>query len=812
MSKENKMRDSSCWKITYNEFKIREEGLRESLCTLGNGYFATRGAIPEALASKIHYPGTYIAGVYNQLSTHIAGRTVVNEDIVNCPNWIFLTFKIGNGEWFYPSRHGILSYQQELDMHRGILTRRIRFQNHKGQKTSIETNRIVHMADPHFGAMRYVITPENYSDWISVKTTLDGTVINGGVPRYSQLNSKHFNPRSSGSFSRNGIFLTMKTSNSNIEIAEAAKVRLFIGQKEIRPKMKCLKEKKERIRHEFRIFITKKQSCRIEKIVSIYTSKDEGVHNPVKQAIESVQNARRFKSLLVTHQQAWERLWKRFDIQIKGDDFSQKVLRLHIFHLLQTISIHNLKIDAGLPARGLHGEAYRGHIFWDQVFAIPFYDLHIPEISKALLLYRYRRLDKAKENAKKAGFRGVMFPWQSGSSGKEETPAIHLNPMSGTWGPDYSHLQRHVSFAIAYSVWQHYKRLGDFDFLLSYGAEMILLIAQFGASLTKYSSKDGRYHTAGTVGPDEFHEGNSTVSEPGLKDNAYTNLMIVWTLMKAKEVLSILPEGDRLQIMKRLRLKDKDLHRWDDITKKMNIVINDDGIISQFDGYFGLKELDWHGYIARYGNIHRLDRILKAEGESPNDYKVSKQADVLMFFYLIELSEIENIFKRLGYSFDRDTFRKNFDYYVVRTSHGSTLSRFVHCFLAQLLGGPRESWGWFREVLESDFYDTQGETTPEGIHTGVMAGSIDIVIRGFLGIDTQGDILRINPSLPKNWQRVKLRFRHKDRWVSLSLTKSQIIILIQGPMTKPVKVPVEINNKLYNLFLGKSAKISPKRR
>ena len=806
------MRESSSWKIAYRQFEPVQEGLRETLCTLGNGYFATRGAIPEALASKIHYPGTYIAGLYNQLATHIVGRTITNEDMVNCPNWIFLTFKIGDGEWFYPARHGIISYKQELDMRKGILTRRICFKNRKGQRTLIEADRIVHMADPHFGAIKYVITPENYSGWITVRTMLDGTILNTGVLRYRQLNSKHWKHSSLGSFSRNGIFLSMKTSQSNIEVTEAAKIRIFVGQKEIRPHIECLTKRKERIGQEFRISVKKKESYRIEKIVSIYTSNDPGVRDPAKAAIDSVQNSRRFKSLLVTHQQAWDRLWKRFDIQIEGDEFSQKVLRLHTFHLLQTASIHNIRIDAGFPARGLHGEAYRGHIFWDEIFAMSFYDLHIPEISKGLFLYRYRRLSKAREDAKRAGCSGAMFPWQSASSGKEETQVIHLNPMSGTWGPDYSFLQRHVSFAIGYNLWQYWKRTGDLDFLLSYAAEMILSIAQFGVSLAKYDPKDGRYHTQGLVGPDEFHEGLPGSSKPGLKDNAYTNLMIVWTLLKAQAVLSTLPEVDKVQILKKLALEQEEINHWNDITQKMNIIINDEGIISQFDGYFGLRELGWDGYKARYGNIQRMDRILKTEGESPDDYKVSKQADVLMIFYLLTSSEIKNIFQRLGYSFDKNTLRKNFDYYLKRTSHGSTLSKIVCCFIAQLIGGPKEAWSWFREVLESDLYDTQGETTPEGIHTGVMAGSIDIVIRGFAGISTLEDIIRINPNLPKHWQRIKMRFRHKERWVSLSITKYQVTILIQGPMTKSFTVPVEIRGKLHYLPLGKTSKVSLRKR
>ena len=189
---------------------------------------------------------------------------------------------------------------------------------------------------------------------------------------------------------------------------------------------------------------------------------------------------------------------------------------------MQTASTHNTLIDAGLPARGLHGEAYRGHIFWDSLFVMHFFNLHLPNVAKSLLIYRYRRLAQARQSAKINGFRGAMFPWQSGLSGREETPVSHLNPLSGKWGPDYSHFQRHVSFAIAYNIWEYWQRTNDLDFLKHHGAEMILSIAQFGASLTKYSPQDGRYHIEGVMGPDEFHEKLPHRGKPGFKDNAYT--------------------------------------------------------------------------------------------------------------------------------------------------------------------------------------------------------------------------------------------------------------------------------------------------
>ncbi len=809
--KKIKKQNKSTWKITYDKFKPAKEGLREALCTLGNGYMGIRGAAPESAISRVHYPGTYIAGVYNKLATRIAGRRIFDESMVNCPDWLFLTFKIGDGDWITPSQAKILSYHQQLDMHKGILIRRLRLQDQKGRKTKIETHRLVHMGEPHRAAIKYVITPENYQGWILIRSGLDGAVQNTNVSRYRQLNSRHLKPCSLGRFSRNGIYLSMKTSQSNIRISQAAKLRIFTESKEMKPVSKILKKNKKIIYQEFRIFAHKSESYKIEKILSIYTSKDKGIKDSVLAAIDSIKKSPGFDALFKTHRQIWNTLWKRFDIHLEGDNFSQRALRLHIFHLLQTASIHNTLIDAGLPARGLHGEAYRGHIFWDEIFAMPFFDMHNPEISQALLLYRYRRLLQARKYAKDNGYQGAMFPWQSGSTGEEETQLIHLNPMSGKWGPDYSHNQRHISFAIAYNVWHYWLRSGDLDFICRYGAELLLSIAQFAVSLTEFKPEDGRYHTDGVMGPDEFHEKFPGRLKPGFKDNAYTNLLIVWTLIKAQEILNILPKQHKARIIKKLMLDQKELKLWQDITKKMNIIINKEGIISQFDGYFSLKELDWQAYRMKYGKIERMDRILKAEGKSPNDYKVAKQADVLMIFYLFHLSEIKDLFHRLKYRFDKSMLKKNYDYYINRTSHGSTLSKVVHCYVSHLLGKTKDSWQWFQDVLKSDIYDTQGGTTPEGIHVGVMGGSIDIALRAYAGINILPDRIKIDPDLPRSWRNIKLRFRYRRNWLSLSIKKSKISVLIHGPKSKLFPVPIEIQGKPYHFYYRKTYKISLKK-
>jgi trehalose/maltose hydrolase-like predicted phosphorylase len=294
------------------------------------------------------------------------------------------------------------------------------------------------------------------------------------------------------------------------------------------------------------------------------------------------------------------------------------------------------------------------------------------------LMYRFRRMGEARRAAREAGYKGAMFPWQSGSDGQEETQTVHLNPRSGRWEPDLSHNQRHVSAAIFYNIWRYYEATGDFEFLLDHGAEMMLEIARFWSSIAHFNPDRGRYEVHGVMGPDEFHEKYLDAEEEGLRNNAYTNVMVAWISETAQKVLELLPERRRRSLRARIGLTDEEVELWEDMSHKMFVPFHGDGIISQFEGYENLEELDWEAYREKYGNIQRLDRILRAEGDDPDRYKLAKQADTVLLFFLFPEEELKRIFERLGYDFTRDTVRKNVAYYDQRTSHGSTLSFVAH--------------------------------------------------------------------------------------------------------------------------------------
>jgi trehalose/maltose hydrolase-like predicted phosphorylase len=545
----------------------------------------------------------------------------------------------------------------------------------------------------------------------------------------------------------------VQTNQSKVQIAEVANHRVRCGGVQI----------VQTVTHEtasgaaytvFEVETTEGSSICVDKVVAICTSRDKGTGDPLEEAQRALVGVSGFDEVRQASANAWDAVWTKIDIQIEGDRQAQKLLRLNLYHCLVSASPHNAEIDAGIPARGLHGEAYRGHIFWDELFILPMYVLHFPEAVRSVLMYRYRRLDAARVYASEHGYEGAMFPWQSGSSGREETQVLHLNPLSGRWGTDNSSLQRHVSLAIAHNIWRYVWATCDTEFLAEYGAEVFLEICRFWASKAQYNEWTGRYEIAKVMGPDEYHEKYPGAEEGGLKDNGYTNIMVAWALCRAHDLVDMLSDHARHELGRRIDLADGELDRWRDIADRIHIPLSEEGILEQFDGYFGLKELDWDGYRARYGDIARMDRLLKAEGKSPDDYKVSKQADALMTFYVLSVAEIREVLKGTGSIVRGGMLKANLEYYLKRTSHGSTLSRLVHSYLANLAGDAALSWQFYLEALESDFVDIQGGTTGEGIHTGVMAGTAVLALKAYAGLDLAGDVVRIDPRLPAGWREV----------------------------------------------------------
>ncbi len=778
-------REMHPWELAYRKWESEEQPLREALCALGNGHIVTRGAFEEMNAGGPHYPGTYVAGGYNRLETEISGRVIENEDLVNWPNWLPLTFRPEGGEWFDTDSVELLDFDYRLDVRCGVLTRSMEFRDREGREFSLVSRRIVHMAKPHLAAIEWTLRAINWSGNIEIRSGLDGSVVNDNVERYGKLNNKHLEVLDKGWVADDAMTLSVRSTQSHVRMTQAARTRVFDGDTPA-PTHRENEEGEESIAQRLIVPCERQKELRVEKVVSIRTGYDSAISEPRIAATNDILRAGTFKDLFRSHHTKWRHLWTISDIELKGDVRTQLILRLHIFHLLQTTSTNTIDRDVGVPARGWHGEAYRGHIFWDELFIFPLLTLRIPDLARSLLMYRYRRLPEARHMAREEGYGGAMFPWQSGSDGREESQELHLNPNSGRWLPDTTHLQRHVNAAIAYNVWRYYQATGDNQFLAYYGAEIVLEICRFWSSIATYDAGHDRYVIRGVVGPDEFHTDDPNTDEPGLNNNAYTNVMAAWVLRCAGDVLNRLDEERKAKLIEELQLEDEEFERWDDISRKLLIPFHDD-VISQFEGYERLEEFDWEGYTEKYGDIHRLDRILEAEEDDVNRYKASKQADVLMLFFLFSMGELKSIFGHMGYDFDEDLLSRSVAYYMKRTSHGSTLSAVVHSWV--LAREDREkAWMFWQEALHSDIQDVQGGTTPEGIHLGAMAGTVDILHRGHTGLVVEGDTLWLNPHLPEELSEVKMRVRYRGHWLTVVIDQYEFTVSFDRGQLPAVKI------------------------
>ena len=369
---------------------------------MGNGYFATRGAAPESKAGQVHYPGTYVAGVYNRLVDDVAGTEIDNESLVNLPNWLSLTFRIDDGDWFDIDAVTVLSHRQVLDLRGAVLTREVRFRDDVGRTSSLAQRRFVAMHLAHVGALETTIVAEDWSGTIEFRSTLDGNVTNSLVERYRDLANEHLGSAETRELSDDSVLLTVQTTQSRIPVAMAARNTVCRDGAPVSAACRLFARDAE-IGHDIAVRLSTGQTVTVEKVVTVYTGRDVATSEPGVDAQRSLARLGRFTELLDGHLTAWVHLWERLSIEF--DDFTDEVriLRLHLLHLLQTVSPNTADLDAGVPARGLHGEAYRGHIFWDELFIFPVLNLRFPKITRSLLRYRYRRLRRGASRSPRGG-------------------------------------------------------------------------------------------------------------------------------------------------------------------------------------------------------------------------------------------------------------------------------------------------------------------------------------------------------------------------------------------------------------------------
>jgi len=757
------------WQITYRDTPIGVKSYgQESILTLGNGYLGWRGAPVISRYSDDHYPGLYVAGVFNQTKTEVNDREVVNEDLVNFPNPQLLKITVNQTQLLVPYSQRLA----KLDMKHGALVEEMTFPIEQGH-LFLKTTKVCDPVDYHQFALKVELSLD-FEATVKVEFVIDGQVQNKNVARYRSFNSQEFAITKTADHILQG-----QTLQSEIQFA--------IGTKTTSDMTDFVTTYADgNVVDQAEVHLQKNQSLVINRVMAIATSHE------TKDCLDVVQKALdqgSFDSIYQSNVSHWQKFWQKSDVELETDDPDiQKLVRLNIFQLHQAASeLSNPDFDASVGSRGLTGEGYRGHIFWDELFMVPYYAANEPLAAKAIIQYRIDRLQAAMDNAHLQLEHGAMYPWQSGSVGDEQAQFIHLNPMTNTYYPDNSRLQRHVSLAIVYDLWSYTQITGRDDLLTDGGLNLLLQTSKFWLEKVEYDGN--KYHLSGIMGPDEFHEAYPNTKTGGISDNAYTNLMLAWSLSWLLELKDKKPEI----FAKACQESDFDenlVAKAQEVMHNLAINVTQDGVIEQYNHYFELKELDLSAYAKKYGDIHRIDRILKSEGKSSDDYQVDKQADTLMMVYNLGAKVMESVVKGLGNTLPKEWLMQNRDYYLARTVNGSTVSRPVYASVDAALGDTDAAWKKLKVALKSDYDDIQGGTTAEGIHTGVMGSTLNVVMRDFAGLRWEDNLLTINPQLPDAWK--KLSFKQSYHGIQYQVDFQDNQLSIKADQDCQIKVAGEL--------------------
>lgn len=477
--------------------------------------------------------------------------------------------------------------------------------------------------------------------------------------------------------------------------------------------------------------------------------------------------------LLHSHVSAWAERWAASDITIEGDDEAQVALRFAMYHLISAAD--PTRDDVSIGARGLTGDAYLGHVFWDtDIFALPFYIFTWPDAARALLRYRYQTLPAARAKAARLGYRGALYAWESADTGDEVTPPQVRRPDGAVLRVLCGEEEHHISADIAFAVWSYWQATGDEQFLLETGAEILLETARFWASRSVIGA-DGQYHIYRVIGPDEYHE--------SVDDNAYTNEMARWNLERGVETAALLAARwptHGAELNERLHLSDAELASWATCARLLaSPLTTADGVIEQFSGYFAREDI---ALTTRTPGGMPIDLLLGSDRVAGS--QIVKQADVLMLLAL------------LGTRYPTRIWEANFRYYAPRCVQGSSLSPAVHARIAACVGDLAAAEAYLNQAMQIDLSDTLGAAA-QGIHMGALGGVWSAIVFGFLGLTFNDDSLRIDPRLLPSWRQLRVPVRWRNRHLIFQVTREPLTVQIRLEEGAPCTVMLrELHLKL----------------
>ena len=729
--------DLNEWKIIEHNYDPSKQEAAESIFSIGNGAFGQRANFEEKYSGK-SLKGSYVGGIYYPDKTKVGwwknGYPKYFAKVLNSCNWIGINIEV-NEQQLDLAICQVDSFYRELDMYRGILTRKFVCSFNDGKKIEVESVRFCSMHDDEIGAISYSITPVNFSGQVKFTPYLDFNVRN----KDSNHNEMFWEERVKKAYDNKGV-VCASTKITNFQVAVAMHYSFQKNHDEVNIKADKI-EKELYVSNCFEINLEKGSKYTLFKYVSILSNLSDSELSLTDLAILKVNEAKKygFKKLLCNHEQSWQKIWENADVIIEGDLKAQQAIRFNIFQLYQTYTGKNPKLNIG--PKGFTGEKYGGATYWDtEAYCLPFYLKTAPrKVARQLLLYRYQQLDKAIENAEKLGF----------SAGAALYPMVTMNgeECHNEWEITFEEIHRNG--AIAYAIYNYVKHTNDIPFLKEFGREVLIAIARFWSQRVNWSEQKNKFVILGVTGPNEY--------ENNVNNNWYTNYIAKWCLSYALEV------DTKILINCKSLLRKGEKQKWQKIISNIYLPkIEGTNIFLQNDNFLD-KELIPAASLPEIElplNQHwSWDRILRSV--------YIKQADVLQGLYFFESD------------FDLNTISENVNYYEPFTVHESSLSPCVHSILFSLIKDEKKAYEMYLRTARLDLDDYNNEVS-EGLHITSMAGTWLSIVEGFAGVRVKYNELRLNPILPKNWKSYSFNIVHNNQRVYFKVHKKGVSIANNG--------------------------------
>jgi maltose phosphorylase len=741
------------WSIIEEGWNPEYNLVSESLFSLGNGRFGQRGNFEETFSGKT-LQGNYVAGVYYPDKTRVGwwknGYPEYFAKVLNAPNWVGIDIQV-EGETLDLAKAEVLQFKRELNMKEGFLQRTFRVRLASGKILGVRTIRFCSIEDDEIGAIKYSFTPENFSGTVTVTAYIDADVSNQDSNYDEQfwigIDSKA---------SRRKAFTLVETKKTGFQVCTGMKFTILQNGEEL--DFNTYRHEREKYAGcQVDVECEEGKETTILKFAAVVSSLNypkEGLGEACTRAVKRAFKTG-FEQLLADHATSWANKWNEADIVIEGDVQAQQGIRFNIFQLYQTYTGEDERLNIG--PKGFTGEKYGGSTYWDtEAYCLPFYLATAdPHVARNLLIYRYKHLKKAIENAEKLGF----------ADGAALYPMVTMNgeECHNEWEITFEEIHRNG--AIAYAIYDYVRFTGDKEYLIEYGLEVLLGIARFWAQRVHWSEHRQLYVMHGVTGPNEY--------ENNVNNNWYTNYIAVWCLRYAIEVLNYMKESSPSafeRLCENLKFYEyTETNRWKDIIKKMYLPSDESlGIFVQHDGFLDKEHLTVNDLTSQQRPLNQKwswDRILRSV--------FIKQADVLQGLYFFEDH------------FDLSTIQRNFDFYEIRTVHESSLSPCVHSILASRLGYTEKAYEMYLRTARLDLDDYNNDTE-DGCHITSMAGTWLAVVKGFGGLKIKETHLEFNPYLPSKWSLVAFKIEWRGHLIRLKLSKEQVELTNVSKDTLPV--------------------------